>query len=307
MRLRVFHAPSMAQAMAQLRAELGADVVILDNRRVAGGVEVTAALEAEELPPAAPGAPDPGAPQLLRPRLSLARHNLPPALAARLQGPLAPALAACFTFAPLPDGGGPVLALMGPPGAGKTLTCAKLATRDVLSGGVPLVVTADSTRAGAVEQLAAFTRLLGVTLEAVASPGQAARSLAGRRPGQLALLDTAGCDPFDTAQAAGLLALLQETGAEPVLVLPAGLDVQEAAELARAFAALGARRMVPTRLDVARRLGSVLAAAEAGALLLAEAGTGPGVTEGLTPLTPDWLAERLCPGTSADTRHDAAA
>jgi len=77
-----------------------------------------------------------------------------------------------------------------------------------------------------------------------------------------------------------------------VLVLPAGLDAEESAELARAFHALGARHMVATRLDIARRLGGVVAAAAEG-LALAEAGTGAQVPEGLSVLTPAWLAARL--------------
>ncbi len=76
-------------------------------------------------------------------------------------------------------------------------------------------------------------------------------------------------------------------------MLPAGLDPGEAADLARGFQLLGARHLVPTRLDQARRLGGVLAAAEAAGLVLTEAGIGASVAEGLTVLTPDWLAVRL--------------
>lgn len=303
MRLRVFSAPRMADAMALLRAELGADAVILSTRRTASGVEVTAALEQDEpllIPPDA--APGQLAPSLPDP--ALARHNLPAALLGRLRGPLPTALATVLSFSPLPDAAGRPLALVGPPGAGKTLTCAKLATRLVMAGQPSVVVTTDSARAGAVEQLAAFTRLLGLTLAVAANPGQLNRAMARREARQPAIIDTAGCDPFDGTQAAALLALIRAADAVPVLVLPAGLDTGEAAELARAFAALGARAMIPTRLDSARRLGSVLAAAEAGPLSLAEAGTGPNPADGLTPLTPDWLADRLRPATD---RQEAAA
>lgn len=275
-----------------VRAELGAEAVILGSRRTARGVEVTAALEPAEpilippapLPTAAPPPPRPSA---------LARHNLPPALAARLgQGMLAERLAETLGFAPLPDGVARPLLLAGPPGAGKTLSCAKLAARAVLGGGAPLVVTTDDARAGATEQLAAFTRLLGLSLTVAPGPAALAKALTRRVPGQPVLIDTAGCDPFDPAQAETLLLLARAAGATILAVLPAGLDAGEAADLARAFAALGARHLLPTRLDAARRLGGVLAAAAAG-LALTEAGTGPGAADGLTPLTPDWLARRL--------------
>jgi flagellar biosynthesis protein FlhF len=122
--------------------------------------------------------------------------------------------------------------------------------------------------------------------------------VARRSERQPVLIDTAGCDPFDPGQAAALLALARASGADIVAVLPAGLDAQESADLARAFAVLGARHLLPTRLDAARRLGGILAAAAAG-LALTEAGTGPGVADGLTPLSPEWLARRLEQGWSA--------
>ncbi|MDO9710025.1 flagellar biosynthesis protein FlhF [Paracraurococcus lichenis] len=297
MRLRLFRAPRMAEAMAQVRAELGEEAVILETRRVAGGVEVTAALEdppdpAEEpwLIPPAPPATD-AAPS--QPAPSLARHNLPPALAAALAaGPLEPALAAALGFAPLPDAAARPLLLAGPPGAGKTLSCAKLAARAVLAGGAPLIVTTDGARAGAAEQMAAFTRVLGLTLAVAPQPKALGRALARRAAGQAVLIDTAGCDPFDPAQAADLLALARTAEAAVVLVLPAGLDPAEAAETARAFRALGARHLLPTRLDAARRLGGVLAAAAAG-LALTEAGVGPDPAGDLAPVDPAWLAARL--------------
>ncbi|MCR0980898.1 flagellar biosynthesis protein FlhF [Roseomonas populi] len=276
--------------MAECRLALGPDALILSTRRTAAGVEVTAALEpAEEEPPPPPPPPVPvaGAPD------PLARHNMPSALRGRVGPGDAASLAAALRFSALPDAAARPLALVGPPGAGKTLTLAKLATRMVMRGARPLVVTADSQRAGAAEQIAAFTRVLGIPLATAGTGTQLAAALGARHPGQHLLLDTAGCDPFDPGQAEQLLALLRVTDAAPLLVLPAGLDAEEAMETARAFAALGARHLLPTRLDGARRLGGVLAAAFAGPLALTEAGTGPGAADGLTPLTPAWLAERL--------------
>ena len=50
MRLKLYRAPAMAEAMARVRAELGEDALILATRRVGDGVEVTAALEPDDLP-----------------------------------------------------------------------------------------------------------------------------------------------------------------------------------------------------------------------------------------------------------------
>lgn len=301
MRIRVLRAASMTEAMARLKQELGPDAVLLGTRRVAGGVEVTAGVEPEGddepviIAPMPASVPAPAAPPRLLPdAAALAFHNMPDALARRLScGPLEAALEASLRFARLPDGIVRPLLLAGPPGAGKTLTCAKLAARRVLAGGTaPLVVTTDAERAGATEQLAAFTRVLGITLAVAPTPGAAMKALARRAAGQPALLDTAGLDPFAPDGARALAALVAVTGAHVVLVLPAGLDPAEATDLARAFAALGATYLLPTRLDAARRLGAVLAAAATG-LTLTEAGIGPQVAGDLMPLDPAWLATRL--------------
>ena len=287
MRMKLYRAPSMAEAMAQVRAELGAEALILATRRVAGGVELTAALEAE---PSIAAVPPDGA----RMRL-LEWHGVPSILAERLAtAPLAAAFGQVLAFETLDFGPDqPPLLLAGPPGAGKTLTVARLATRLVMGGTKPLVITTDGQRAGATEQLAAFTRLLGLTLIVASHPATLARALLRRQPGCPVLIDAPGADPFDPAQRDEVTAFAVTASAHIALVMPAGLDAFEAADLAEAFAAAGATLLVATRLDMARRLGGIVAAAERGALRLAEAGIGPGAADGLVPLSPSLLAQRF--------------
>ena len=289
MRLKLYRAATATEAMARIRAELGPDALILNTRRLGDGVEITAALEPAELPllPTQPSAESSfGA--------ALRFHGVPEALAQRLAGAsLRGALAAQFAFEALAvHRGAPPLLLTGPPGAGKTLTVARLATRLVVNGSAPLVVTADGRRAGATEQLAAFTRLLGLDLVVASHPVTLARAIANRGEGTPALIDLPGSDPFLAQEREELAALAATTGGTLVVVLPGGLDPAEAADLAGAYTEAGARLMVATRLDLARRIGGVLAAADAG-LALAEAGISPGAADGLVPLTPDLLAGRL--------------
>jgi flagellar biosynthesis protein FlhF len=272
MRLKLYRAPAMAQAMARVRAELGEDALILTTRRVADGVEITAALEQKETPP-----PEP---ELVA---ALQYHGVP----AGFQP-------ASLSFAPLPLDD--PLVFVGPPGAGKTLTVARLATRLVMTGTIPLVITADGKRAGATEELAAFTKLLGIKLIVACQPATLVRAVA-QRIGPV-LIDTPGCNPFEPATLEEIMALAGAVAGTMVLVLPAGLDSAEATELARAFAGAGSRYLVATRLDVAHRLGGVLAAAVIG-LALSEAGIGPGAADGLQPMTPEWLKARLLTGAHA--------
>jgi flagellar biosynthesis protein FlhF len=288
MHLKRFRAAGMAEAMAQVRAELGADALILNTRRVADGVEITAALEAE---PETILAEPPEDSRLA----ALAWHGVPsdlqPALA---YDDLESAISRVMRFGSLPlDPHGPPILLAGPPGAGKTLTTVRLATRLVMGGGAPMVITTDGKRAGATEQLVAFTRLLGVPLLVASHPASLARALTQRRDGAPVLIDTAGADPRDPSAAEDLKNLAAIAGAHVTLVLPAGLDPAEAAELAVAHVDCGAASLVATRLDLTRRLGGVVAAAVTSDLPLTEAGTGCGAADGLTPFTPPLLATWL--------------
>lgn len=305
MRLKLFHAPNMTSAMALVRDSLGPDALILSTRRVSDGVEVTAALESalNEAPPL----PAPSLPVDPARDAALAWHGVPPSLVEALApGRLADALPGALLFGDLPlDGMAPLL-VAGPPGAGKTLTVAKLATRLVMAGRTPLVLTADGQRAGAPEQLAAYTRLLGLTLVVASTPAPLSRALA-RSQDSPVLIDTPGLDPFDASAREELLALAAAAGAVTALALPAGLDPAEARELAEAFAEAGVTLLIATRLDLSRRLGGVLAAASAG-LTITEAGVGSGAADGLRPLTPELLASRLTipPGVRAPASQDIA-
>jgi flagellar biosynthesis protein FlhF len=288
----------MGDAMRALRVELGPDAVLLSSRRVAGGVEITAGLEDDEdeepLLVAEPPRPSPVA-QPGPDAAALAFHGVPAPLAGRLlAGGLEAALEATLRFAPIPEASGRPLMLVGPPGAGKTLSCAKLAARRVLAGSeAPLIVSADGERAGGTEQLAGYARLMGTTLAVALTPTAVAKAVARAVPGQAVLVDAPGLDPFREDQARALHELAAAARAAVLLVLPAGLDAAEASDLALAFGALGATHLLPTRLDVTRRVGSILAAAATARLFLTEAGTAPSPVDGLQSIGPAWLAARL--------------
>jgi flagellar biosynthesis protein FlhF len=154
-----------------------------------------------------------------------------------------------------------------------------------------MVITADGKRAGAIEQLAAFTKLLELDLMVAPHPATLARALA-RRGAQPAIIDGAGLDPFDPAEAELLAATAAAANATLVLVLPANLDAEEAASLAAAHGRLGASFLIATRLDQARRLGAVVAAAGQG-LAIAGFGTGAGAADGFADPDPAMLQARL--------------
>ena len=87
---------------------------------------------------------------------------------------------------------------------------------------------------------------------------------------------------------------------EPLLVLPAGIDADESGEMARTFATIGARRIIPSRVEITRRLGGLISAAHHGGLAFADASNTPHVADGLLPLSPESLTELLMPESKRD-------
>jgi flagellar biosynthesis protein FlhF len=209
--------------------------------------------------------------------------------------PLSERLEAAFRFAGAADASKvkPLL-LAGPPGSGKTLAAAKLAARAVIAGIAVRLISADAGSAGAVEQLVAFTRPLGITVETAEGPVGLATLFTSKpaAPETLVIIDSQGVNPFERSELAALGAQIVTVRAEPILVLSAGGDPRESAEMAEAFARVGCTRLLATRLDIARRLGGLLAAANAG-LAFTEVGASPLMAKGLQPLTPEILARRL--------------
>jgi flagellar biosynthesis protein FlhF len=184
------------------------------------------------------------------------------------------------------------LLLAGPPGAGKTSAAAKLAAR-LPSSGRTLLLNTDTARAGSAAQIESLAAMLGCRFETVADVDAAATTAAGDGGLSPVIIDTAGIDPLDAAALRRLETLITRTRARPVLVLPASIEAEEAATAGRAFARLGVRHVIVTRLDMVRRLGGIFAAAEAGGLALAAGSFTGHVAYGLRALTPAILARRL--------------
>jgi flagellar biosynthesis protein FlhF len=303
MRLRSFEARSMSEAMQEMRATLGEEAVIVATRELADRVRVTAAAGAAEVDLAGLLAPEPAAPVRGAIESCLAYHRVPPALAAALLAELVEVhaadpvaaltriLEARCRFLPLTLPAARPLALVGPPGAGKTAAVARLAAQARVAGQEVRVLSADLARAGGLAQLAALLAPLGIE-PVPAGPEELGRLAAAGEAGAGLLLDSTGVNAFHGGEMAALAELLRAARAEPVLVLPAGLDIEDSLELAANFAALGARRLIVTRLDAARRLGGVLAAADLG-LALAGASIGPAIGCGLPGLSATGLARVL--------------
>jgi flagellar biosynthesis protein FlhF len=304
MRLRNFEAPSVAEAMQRMRTALGEDAVILATHELAHGVRLTAAAElaSDDLSDLlAPGVPPATRVAVER---CLAYHRPPAALRDALLGELArahavepatalaQALAARFRFVPLALPSARPIALVGPPGVGKTAALVRLAAQALVAGSTARVVAAGAPRAGGLAQLQALLEPLRLAPVAARGPAELGQEIGQAGADAVLLVDTPGVNPFDGCEVAVLADLLRAAGAEPVLVLPAGIESGDGIEVAGNFAAIDARRLIVSKLDAARRLGSVLGVADVG-LAFAGVSIGPAIGKGTTPLTPAGLARVL--------------
>lgn len=206
------------------------------------------------------------------------------------------AIETLFKFSPLSAAPSRTPTMMiGAPGSGKTLAAAKMAARSSMNGLNVAVITTDTERAGGFEQLEAFTRLMEIDLKVAKSPTGLKEVLLETRTFDQVIIDTAGTNPFDTESVKNLARMIGAAEMEPVLVMPANTNADEAGEIAQIFATIGAQRLLPTRVDVARRLGSLLAAAYQGGLAFAEVSATAKVADGLSQLTSKRLTQLLMP------------
>lgn len=187
----------------------------------------------------------------------------------------------------------PHFLLVGPPGMGKTLTAAKIAAAVTLRKRPLVVFTTDNKRAGGVQQLQAFTDILGIELKTAASPLDLGKQLKAVPMGVQALIDTAGGNPYDPADMKEISQMAHLPGVEPILVQACGGDSMEAIDIGEAFAKLPIRRLLITRVDTARRLGGVLSVAAAHKLAFAGLSASASAVEGLQPMDGPGLTRLL--------------
>lgn len=330
MTVKQFEATSMPEALRLVRADLGDGAMILETRRTRRGlfgmlglreqfhvkasVDSAADTAVDRCMSAIATAARPGS---LRPTAArtpasvfldrmlesgvtedLARRWLNACGTAPSEAALARTIARNIPVAPGPSGGPARIALVGPTGVGKTTTTAKLAARYALTERRKVgLVTIDTYRIGAVEQLRTYARVMGLPLDVVQSPDEMPAALARHADKDVVLIDTVGRSPRRALHLAEIQAYLNV--AEPTethLVVSASSGTAYLHETAELFACLGTNRLIVTKLDEMPRWGVIAGLAVRAGLPVSYITDGQEVPRNLRPASADEIAVRMLGG-----------
>ncbi len=180
-----------------------------------------------------------------------------------------------------PAGRRQVIALVGPTGVGKTTTLAKLAAQFALGEKKSVaLVTADTYRIAAVEQLRTYGEIIGVPVEVVFTPQELRLALGRHDHRDLVFIDTAGRGFRNAMQMSELKGLLEVTRADEIhLVLSLTTNLQDAEQVIHSFVPIGYNRLLMTKLDENTCPGQILNFAAAAGQPLSYVTTGQNVPD----------------------------
>jgi flagellar biosynthesis protein FlhF len=212
----------------------------------------------------------------------------------------------------------PIIALVGPTGVGKTTTLVKIATTLRQANKKVTLATLDTYRVGAVEQLRAYSQILGVPIRVIASadalidlceemqkkerPSHAGKhSDCARKKGDakgdreaFLLIDTAGRSPFNDAQMEQLK-MLAYASIQVHLVLSAGTRESDLDDIIDHFSAIPINRLLFTKLDETKRHGHLFGVIRRRGIKPSYFTMGQRVPEDMDEATPDKISAWVLP------------
>ena len=206
---------------------------------------------------------------------------------------------------PAPAGRARVIALIGPTGVGKTTTVAKLAANCKLREGKKVgLLTIDTYRIAAVDQLRTYADIIEVPLQAVLTTGEMHQAVQAMSDRDVILIDTAGRSPNNRLRLSQLRSFLAAARPDEVhLVISATGNRPCTREVLERFLPLGVNRVIVTKLDEAATFGVLLNVSTDADRPLSYVTTGQGVPEDILAADRESLAECILSGRFGEDVH----
>lgn len=203
-------------------------------------------------------------------------------------------------------GGRPrVIALVGPTGVGKTTTVAKLAATYKLRHAKKVgLITSDTYRIAAVEQLRTYAGIIGLPLKIANSPEELAQGIEELGDCDIVVIDTAGRSQNNTSRIQELAEFTKAANPDEThLVLSTTVGDNVLRKTAQSFKALGPDRCILTKLDEAVTTGPIAGLSDRIGLPLSFVTVGQEVPDDLEPARADRLARCVLDGPDAVVRR----
>jgi flagellar biosynthesis protein FlhF len=192
------------------------------------------------------------------------------------------------------------LAMIGPTGVGKTTTIAKLAAiASVIKDQSVALITIDTYRVGAVDQLKTYGDLMSLPLEVAHTPRELKNLLARHGDKDLVLIDTAGRSPYNKLQIAGMKGFLDVCPEVKIcLVLSVTTSHRDLKEIISMFSKFSIDKHILTKMDETSRYGNIINVANELKKELAYITTGQNVPDDIEIPVPANLAQLILHGGS---------
>jgi flagellar biosynthesis protein FlhF len=191
-----------------------------------------------------------------------------------------------------------IMMFVGPTGVGKTTTIAKLAARFAYKMPINYkvgIITLDTFRVGAIEQLKAYTNIMRLPLEVVKNTDQLNYAIERLKECHYILIDTAGSSQYDMDKIEMIndyqRKLRPNINIEKTLVLPANVKTSDLQEIYENYSSVGINNLSFTKLDETKSFGSLISFTHKSKKSISYLSIGQNVPDDLIPANSQFVVD----------------